>query len=95
MDNLTGKQKPSLYSGGDGSTIEKAVVINATNTSIGVPAEYEYVSSEYGQQDVGWTTVHQSLIMHGGKNYDVLLVKLPTGEEMSVCFDITLFFGQP
>ena len=92
---MTPEQTLPLYSGGDGSTIEKAVVINATSTSIGVLAEYEYVSSIYGQQNADWTMVRQSLTVHVGNNYDVLLIKLNRGEDKSVCFDITHFFGKP
>jgi hypothetical protein len=32
--------QPPLYSGGDGSSLECAVVINASNSGVGVDAEY-------------------------------------------------------
>jgi hypothetical protein len=95
MDKMKPINRSSMYSGGNGSSIETAVVINTVSTSIGIAAEYEYVSSLYGQPTENWSMVQQNLIKHAGKNYDVLHIKLSDGEEKSVCFDITQFFGKP
>jgi hypothetical protein len=94
IDDLAPDQKQCLYSGGDGSTIDKAVVINVESTSIGIPAEYEYISKLYGQQNVGWTVIRQSLMVHDVNHYDVLLIKLSNGDEKSIYFDITQFYGK-
>jgi hypothetical protein len=83
-----------IYSGGDGSTIETAVVINATSTSQGIPAEYQYVSRMYGLQNEDWTMVQQNLVMLADKRYDLLHIRLSTGEEKTNCFDITRFYGR-
>jgi hypothetical protein len=95
MDKMKPINRSSIYSGGNGSSIETAVVINTVSTSIGIDAEYQHVSSLYGQQNVNWSIVQQNLITHTGKNYDVLHIKLSSGEEKSVCFDVTQFFGKP
>lgn len=84
----------SIYAGGDGSTYEDAVVVNAKSTSEGVPAEHRYISKIFGRPDGDWTLVRQSFCMRGEKYYDVLTVRLVNGEEKSIFFDITAFFGK-
>jgi hypothetical protein len=41
-----------LYSGGSGERVEDAVVINATNSLVGIAAEYRYVSSTCGRRNI-------------------------------------------
>jgi len=87
-------QRQSLYSGGDGSTFDNAVVINAEITSIGIPAEYQYISKIYGQWKLAWTLIDQSFFIHEHKYYDVLHIKLSDGVEKYIYFDITQFYGK-
>ncbi len=47
---LTGVLGP-LHEGNDGSTREKAVVINAMSSIVGIDAEYQWLSSRFGKED--------------------------------------------
>jgi hypothetical protein len=93
LDNSISDDNISLYSGVDGSSPESAVVLNTTRTSIGVPAEYEYLSKKYGTQDVDWFMIQQKLLMHANSMCDALFFRLSSGEEKVIFFDITRFFG--
>jgi hypothetical protein len=89
------KPQHRRYSGGNGETMEDAVVVNAPNTAIGVAAEYRYVSRRFGQPDIDWTPVLQSLHKaEDGRRYDVLAIRLKSGEVKELYFDITSFFGK-
>jgi len=43
------KLKTLLYSGGEKSSREEAVIINCTSTIQGVKAEYQYLEKHYGR----------------------------------------------
>ena len=83
-----------MYSGGDGGSVETAVVVGATDTLTGVKAEYEYVIGRHGRKDADWSVESQAVLEQGGRHYDVLNIKLKTGESTSYYFDITQFFGK-
>ncbi len=83
-----------LYSGGSGEAIEDAVIINATSSLVGIPAEYHYISSECGRRKVDWTLNLQEHIEKNGRHYDVLTVVLKSGEVRKYYFDITKFYGK-
>ena len=78
------------YSGGDGSTIGKAVLIRATSARIGVRAEYTWLAQKYP----GYKRISQSLQTPGGKPYDLIEIQTSDGRSMSVYFDISEFFGK-
>ncbi|MFX0195857.1 MAG: hypothetical protein ACFFCW_07030 [Candidatus Hodarchaeota archaeon] len=88
------KSQEGMFGGGTGETIEDAVIINATNTMVGIPAEYHYVSSKCGEQDVDWFLKCQRYRPKDGRHYDVLDIELKNGEHKSYYFDITKFFGK-
>jgi len=89
------RKKKSLYSGGDGSSMEKAVIINAKSTMDGVPAEYDYISQKHGVRDEDWILVSQSLKKNSdGKAFDVINIELTEGTSFSYFFDISEFFGK-
>ena len=83
-----------LYSGGNGTSFETAIVINTISTSVGIPAEFKYISNIYGQKNVDWFVVSQSLMTKPNKYYDVLLIKLSNDDKKSIFFDITQFYGK-
>ena len=86
-----GKKSGLRYEGGDGSSMEKAVVIKgAKDTSAGVRAEYDWVAKKFP----GYQRKQQSLQANGGKRYDVLTIVTKQGKEVDVYFDITEFFGK-
>jgi hypothetical protein len=87
--HLTGRTE-GITTGGDGSSAEKAVVINATSTAVGVAAEYAYVERKCGTH----TLDSQSLMNVNGRHYDVMNVTLQDGTKRDFWFDITAFFGK-
>ena len=89
----TGVSGP-ITSGGDGSSAEQAVVINATSTLIGVPEEYAYVEQMCGKKDEDYTFVTQMHSSENGREYDMLNVKMKDGTTRDFWFDITSFFGK-
>jgi hypothetical protein len=78
------------YSGGDGSTIEKAVLIQAPDTQAGVRAEYTWLKQKYP----GYKRISQALRTPDGKAYDLIKIETTDGQQLSVYFDITAFFGK-
>lgn len=87
-------QGDQLFAGGDGATKETAVVVNTDKTLIGVPAEYAYVGRQCGRPGQDWEMLVQRHVPSGGRHYDVLEVRMSSGEERSFWFDITSFFGR-
>lgn len=78
------------YTGGDGSSFEKAIVIHGATELTGVDAEYGYLAKHYP----GYHREKQSLASHGKRNFDVLEFKTADGKKMAIYFDITEFFGK-
>jgi hypothetical protein len=78
----------------DGSTAEKAVVINAISSQIGIPAEYTYLERVCGKRDKDWSLIEQRQIDQNGREYDVLEIEMKDGSVRSYWFDITSFFGR-
>ena len=78
------------YSGGDGSSIENAVVVNAANEDQGVRAEYAWLQDHYA----GYHGGNQFLRTDKGHSYDQLDIVTKEGQNRSVYFDITPFFGK-
>jgi len=84
----------ALYDGGDGSTKEKAVVINATSSIVGVNAEYQWLTSRFGKQDHDWTI---EMRMHGSvgdKSYETFVINLANESSTTIHFDISSFYGR-
>lgn len=78
------------FAGGDGSSIEKAVLItNAKTEEEGVAAESEWVR----QVHAGWKKRRQSLVGDAGKMYDEVEYVTPEGETKTIYFDISAFVG--
>ena len=86
--------KRKLYSGGDGSSNDCAVIIHAKSTLIGVPAEYAWLEKHFGKRDVDWSIGFRS---HGGsdngKVFETYHINLVNGTTKTVVFDITSFYG--
>lgn len=79
----------------DGSSPEKAIVNQNTKShSEGVDAEYEYLESIYGKQNVEWRLNEQIMAVYRKKFYDILKIKLRNGQKRTYWFDITSFYGK-
>lgn len=78
------------YAGGNGSSIENAVVILGADEMSGVRAEYSWLDKHFP----GWKGENQSLLSQKGKDYDVMDFTLPDGSKHTIYFDITDYFGK-
>ncbi len=90
---LTGRTGPAT-SGGDGSSAEQAVVINATSSIVGISEEYDYIERECGKRDIDYTVSIQMKTNQNGRSYDVISIELKSGEKRAFWFDITAFLGK-
>lgn len=81
--------------GGDGLSLENAVIITAKSETTGVAAEYDYVASKYGARNVEWKILSQAVQNNKNKTYDVLTIQLTKNDEkLDIYFDITNFYGK-
>ena len=78
------------FSGGDGSSIEKAVIITAPNKFTGVRAEFDWIQKNRR----GWQFERQSVLKGRGKVLDKMVFRTPQGEPVTLFFDITDFNGK-
>jgi hypothetical protein len=90
------KTKNAVISFGDtqGDSPENAIVIHASNSIIGIMAEYKYIETQYGVRDVDWNVFMQSLIPGNGKSYDLITIEMRDGTKKSFYFDVTDFYGK-
>jgi hypothetical protein len=84
------------YEGGDGKTVENAIIIkNAENERNGVAAEYAYIAKINGEKFKDWKPVGQSTINKDDKKIDLINIQLiQKNETISYYFDITEFYGK-
>lgn len=92
--NKKSQTSNSTVSSGVGSSEENAVLINASNSLVGIQAEYEFVQKEFGSKGTDWNLVQQSQYNNNFKSYDILEIKLSNGSTKKIYFDITNFFGK-
>lgn len=78
------------FSGGDGSSIEKAVIIKAPNNFLGVRAEYDWIKKNHPN----WRLGEQSVLKGGSKVYDKMYFLTPDGQRTTLFFDVTDFYGK-
>lgn len=88
------KSNSNLYSGGDGSSEQNAVIITADDSWKGVSAEYDYIELLHGAEGTGWELAYQMKYDVDSSSYDVLEVRFPDGTEKKFYFDITSFYGK-
>ena len=74
----------------DGSSFEKAIVINEKSESKGVGAEYEWLRNNYP----GYKTKRQTLSYNNKIPYDIITIVTTQGIEKQVYFDISNFYGK-
>ncbi len=75
----------------DGSSLEKAIVIEAADERQGVAAEREWVAKNLP----GWKINRQALLNGpGGRHYDRLELTGPGDDRKTIFFDISAFFGK-
>jgi len=77
-------------SGGDGTSIEQAVIIKTSNSLLGIRAEYRWIK----QNHPDWQLKEQSVLKGGGKVYDKMYFRTPDGKLAILYFDVTDFYGK-
>jgi hypothetical protein len=84
-------EEPTVsYSGGDGSSFAKAIVIKAPDEVSGLNAEYTYISIHYGRYE----KVIQGLSLMKERTFDIITFKTSDGKKHTLYFDITDFYGK-
>jgi len=79
------------FVGGNGSSTAEAIVIKGVHDEAnGVAAEHFWLRENMP----GWTVTGQSLLTKGRKAYDAMTVQSASGEERTIYFDISGFFGK-
>ena len=75
------------FSSGDGSSVERAVLITGgTNSSSGIRSEYSWLAQRYP----GYKRRNQSQITVGLRTYDRLEIETADGQSIVLYFDITV-----
>lgn len=83
-----------MFGGGDGSTEQNAVIINASSSLIGIPSEYEFIQSQYGVKGSDWELEQQMQYDNNSRSYDIIEIRLSNGISKKIFFDITNFYGK-
>jgi hypothetical protein len=80
------------FEGGDGGSMEDAVVIRGAETDmIGTAAIFDWLTAVYGP---GWELIRQSHGNFVGRHIDTVEIEVRTGAQRTVYFDITDHFGK-
>jgi hypothetical protein len=85
--------KNVTFSGGDGSSFDKAIIVTAKNSTDGIAAEYKYVAKKYGRRGVDWKMIQQSLSYNKKTPFDILKINYKE-KEINIYFEISSFFGK-
>ncbi len=89
-ESPSSQNSSSIQGINDGSSFEKAIVIKEYREKPGVDAEYIWLRKNYP----GYKLKMQALIHNNNKPYDKLDIITASGEEKSIYFDISNFFGK-
>lgn len=83
------------YSGGEGLDINNPIIITASTSQMGIPAEYAYLSKQFGEEGKDWEITMKLLHKtNQGRDVESFVLTLADGSEVSIFFDITSFFGK-
>ncbi len=81
--------------GGNGSSKEQAIIILGADSEIeGVDAEFLWLEEKYGEENIEWEMIDQTLLEYGDKQFDVLKIKFRNGDLEEFYFDITDYYGK-
>ena len=79
-----------VISGGDGSSLNKAIIISDCNNTEGIKQEYIEITRRFGKHKL----IRQILLENNNRLFDKLEIKLEDDREIELYFDITNFFGK-
>lgn len=79
------------YSDNNGETEEDRIVVRGAPTDLdGTAAKYAWLNRRFGTMNVDWRIRSHS----GGGGFDSVVIQLRTGEEKTICFDVTESYGK-
>lgn len=78
------------FEGGDGRSLETAVIVVAPTEKIGMHAQNAWLSENYP----GSRKASQSLLAEKGKFYDALEITTGNGSKVTLYFDISSYMGK-
>jgi len=84
------RKQLAATSSGDGSTFDKAIIINETQERPGIDDEYAWIRQHYPNAQNN----SQALVYHNQKPYDILHIITADGKAMAIYFDISKFYGK-
>jgi hypothetical protein len=85
-EGMLGKPSVITFGGGDGRTLQTAVVIRGVaSSSEVVDAEHRWIRENHPD----WEKGNQALLTEGDRSFDRIDYQLPTGEKQTLYFDIT------
>jgi hypothetical protein len=93
-DSFQDSNGQGLFSSGDGSTFDEAVIVNTASPKAGIDAEYEFVSAQCGIRGKDWTLKLQRQEWHESVPYDILTIRRSDGSTGDFYFDISRFFNK-
>ncbi|MDR3697962.1 hypothetical protein [Mucilaginibacter sp.] len=74
----------------DGSSFDKAIVIQETHETPGIDAEYAWIRNKYP----GSQTNSQALVYHNKRPFDIIHIITSDNAKVDVYFDISNFYGK-
>lgn len=84
------------YEGGDGSTVESAVIVRGARSDLeGTAATFLWMRQNVGTKDDAWRLVTHATRREGLREIDTFDVILRDGTQRSIHFDVTESFGKP
>lgn len=91
LAHLGDEQIETAPDSGDGRTPESRIVLKVQGGhSAYIAAEYGYIRQLYGKRGVDWTMLQQQLLpSRDGRRIDAITIKLKSGEEHILYFDLT------
>ncbi|MCP5560569.1 MAG: hypothetical protein H7A55_22740 [Verrucomicrobiaceae bacterium] len=96
--NFFKRKSPSsdsgLFSGGNGTSFDDAIVIHTKSSIIGIPLERRKLAELYGTEGADCTLEQRYSTSEKGRSFDVYDIRFKSGTTASVYFDITNFFGK-
>lgn len=89
-ERLANKANASIGIERDWTSFEKAIVIQAKSESVGIRAKYDWIRQNYP----GYKISGQALCRQNKKSFDIISIVTAEGEEISLYFDISGFYGK-
>jgi hypothetical protein len=77
-----------------GDSIERAIIIYATNTTFGILKEHRFLERFCTENEKSVKSLKQNLIKQNGKVYDQFIIIMNDGTERTIYFEITSFFDK-